>query len=53
MYDSLSLFRLAASMARHAGERQAVVARNMANADTPGYRAEATVPFSDALPLWR
>lgn len=47
MYDSLQLFRLAEQMARHAGGRQAVVARNMANADTPGYRAESTVPFSE------
>lgn len=47
MYDTLSLFRVAGAMARHAGERQAVVARNMANADTPGYRAQATTPFSE------
>lgn len=47
MYDTLALFRMSESMARHAGERQAVVARNMANADTPGYRAQATLPFAD------
>jgi len=39
MYQSLEIFRTAAQMAKHAGARQAVTARNIANADTPGYRA--------------
>ena len=46
MYESLDIFRTAAAMARHAGARQAVVAENIANADTPGYRARAIAPFS-------
>jgi flagellar basal-body rod protein FlgB len=46
MYESLDIFRTAAAMARHAGARQAVVAENIANADTPGYRARSIAPFS-------
>ena len=48
MYENLALLRTADAMARHAGARQAVVARNMANADTPGYRAMAIAPFNDS-----
>jgi flagellar basal-body rod protein FlgB len=47
MYQSLELFQTAGAMARHAGERQAVVTRNIANADTPGYRAQQIAPFRD------
>lgn len=38
MFQSLDLFQTAHALARHSGKRQAVVARNVANADTPGYR---------------
>lgn len=48
MYESLDIFRTAAAMARHAGARQAVVAENIANADTPGYRARSIGPFSES-----
>ena len=47
MYETLDLFRTAAAMARHAGSRQAVVAENIANADTPGYRARAIGAFAE------
>ena len=47
MYENLALLRTADAMARHAGARQAVVAKNMANADTPGYRAMAIAPFNE------
>jgi len=36
-------------MARHAGQRQAVTARNLANADTPGYRAKDITPFKETV----
>ena len=49
MYESLDIFRTAAAMARHAGARQAVVAQNIANADTPGYRARAIGPFAESV----
>ncbi|MEZ5715406.1 MAG: FlgB family protein [Paracoccaceae bacterium] len=46
MFEKLDLFQMASAMATHAGTRQAVVAENIANADTPGYRARDVVPFS-------
>lgn len=48
MYQSLELFQTAIAMARHAGASQATVARNIANADTPGFRAQQVTPFKDA-----
>jgi flagellar basal-body rod protein FlgB len=47
MFQSLDLFRMSGDMARHAAARQTVVATNLANADTPGYRAQAIAPFAD------
>lgn len=47
MYQSLEIFQTASAMARHAGSRQAVVARNIANADTPGFQAQTIAPFQD------
>lgn len=49
MFENLDVFRLSHALARHAGARQAVVARNMANADTPGYGARDIAPFSAFL----
>ena len=49
MFDRLEIFRMAAAMATHAGARQAVVAQNIANADTPGYKARDVVPFTDLV----
>lgn len=49
MFEKLDLFQMASAMAAHAGTRQAVVAENIANADTPGYRARDVVPFSDLV----
>lgn len=48
MYQSLDLFQTAMAMARHAGAGQAAVARNIANADTPGFRAQQITPFHAA-----
>ncbi|MEM9756029.1 MAG: FlgB family protein [Pseudomonadota bacterium] len=45
MFDTLEIFDLATARARHAAAQQNVAARNIANADTPGYRAQATLPF--------
>ena len=47
MYENMPLFQTAAAMARHAGQRQAITARNVANADTPGYRAQELGSFKD------
>jgi len=46
MFENLDIFRMSHAMARHAGARQAVVAQNMANADTPGYAARDIAPFT-------
>ena len=39
MYQTLNLFQVSGAMAEHAGRRQAVVATNVANADTPRFQA--------------
>lgn len=49
MFEKLEIFRMAHAMAKHAGARQAVVARNMANADTPGYAARDIAPFAETV----
>ncbi len=46
MFEKLQIFRMAHAMAQHAGARQSVLARNMANADTPGYKARDIAPFA-------
>ena len=48
MYQSIGLFEVAGRMAAHGGARQAHVAKNIANADTPGYRAMALPSFAEA-----
>ena len=45
MFQNLEIFQIATRMARHAGQRQALVAENMANSDTPGYLARDITPF--------
>lgn len=50
MFDRLEIFALSSARARHAAARQAVVAQNMANADTPGYRARDVNDFAET---WR
>jgi len=47
MYNDLSLFRLATAKAEYAARRQTVTAQNMAQADTPGYKARDLPPFSE------
>lgn len=49
MLEQLKVFQTAGQMARFAATQQSVVARNIANADTPGYRAVATSPFSEII----
>ena len=50
MFEGLEIFQLAGGVARHAASRQAVVAQNIANADTPGYRARDVADFQET---WR
>ena len=47
MFDRIEIFQMATGMARHAAMRQALVARNIANADTPGYRARDLPSFAE------
>ena len=49
MFQDLQVFRLSAALAQHAGQRQALVARNVAHADTPGYVARDVPPFADVI----
>lgn len=49
MLEKITVFKTAYAMARHAGARQAVLAENIANADTPGYRAKDLAPFSTGV----
>lgn len=49
MFQNLNVFKVSHDMAVHAANRQAVLARNMANADTPGYVAKDVAPFQAAL----
>jgi flagellar basal-body rod protein FlgB len=46
MFQELPIFQMAGGMARHAGARQAVIAQNIAHADTPGYRARDLPDFA-------
>lgn len=48
MFDRMEILTLARSLSAHAGTRQALVAENVANADTPGYRARDLPDFADA-----
>ncbi len=47
MFERLDILRMAQGLAAHSTDRQAVVARNVANADTPGFRAHDLASFSD------
>jgi flagellar basal-body rod protein FlgB len=41
----LNILSLASALAHHASARQQVISENVANADTPGYRARDIAPF--------
>ncbi len=47
MFDNLEIMRMASGLAKHASARQDIVARNIANADTPDYRARDAVAFEE------
>ena len=48
MFEKLEITRMAQSLAAHAGARQGAVAQNIAQADTPGYRAVDVPDFATA-----
>ena len=45
----LALFDLADRRLAHIGQRQEVLAQNIANADTPGWKSRDLKPFADML----
>jgi len=45
MFENITLLDLASRAARHATQRHQVIAENVANADTPGYRARDVEDF--------
>jgi flagellar basal-body rod protein FlgB len=47
MFTSLDVFKMSHAMAVHAGQKQAIAAQNVANSDTPGYKAMDLIAFSD------
>ncbi len=48
MFQKLELTRMAQALATHSGARLGTIARNVANADTPGYRAQDAVDFASS-----
>jgi flagellar basal-body rod protein FlgB len=50
MLEGLEVMRQAQALAAHAAARQAAIARNVANADTPGFRPADMPPFDE---VWR
>ena len=49
MFESLKIVKMAHAMAEHAGARQALVSQNIANADTPGYKAKDLSGFGQTF----
>ena len=47
--EPIHLFELAAQQQRWLSVSQSVTAGNIANANTPGYRAQAVAPFAEVL----
>lgn len=47
--DPIRLFDLASQQSRWLAARQATLAENIANANTPGYRAKDVQPFAEVL----
>lgn len=46
MFEKLELIRMAQALASHSGARMGVIARNVAHADTPGYKAQDLPEFA-------
>jgi len=47
MFQNLTVFKTAYAMAVHAGQRQAIIAQNVANADTPGFVSRDLPSFQE------
>ena len=53
MLEEIDLLRLTGDRMRYLTEQQTTIARNIANADTPGYRSQELLPFSFSSALLR
>ena len=51
MFEKLTIFGMAHGLAAHAAARQSQIAQNVANADTPQYRARDVVPFAEVAKI--
>lgn len=49
MKIDIGILQMAQSLAGHASSRQSVIAQNIANADTPGYKARDMASFADSF----
>ncbi|MDE9450079.1 FlgB family protein [Aliiroseovarius sp. Z3] len=49
MFEKMDILTKAVGLAQHAAARQSVIAQNVANADTPGYRAKDIASFADTF----
>ncbi|MEM5476671.1 FlgB family protein [Pacificibacter sp. AS14] len=47
MFQKLDIFQMASGLAKHASTRQETIAKNIANADTPEYRAKDIASFEE------
>ncbi|MDP5307136.1 FlgB family protein [Paracoccus spongiarum] len=48
MFEKIEMMRMARAMGQHVAQRQTIVARNIANADTPDYKAQDLGAFEDS-----
>ena len=51
MFENLDVFKISSTMAVHAGSRQALIAQNVANVDTPGYLAKELPAFETSYEM--
>ena len=49
VHTDLKIFHVARALAQHSGQRQAIIAQNVANSDTPGYKARDMASFHETL----
>jgi flagellar basal-body rod protein FlgB len=49
MAHPVSILDLSSTMARHAATRHSLISQNIANADTPGYKAQDVADFADVM----
>ena len=47
MFDRIDTLRMAGSLTAHAAQRQKLIAQNVANADTPGFRSRDLAGFAE------